>query len=77
MLSEMAHWLMIAGAVLVLQDDGRFLILLVTAMGVFASIAGIVSELGVSFGKSSVCGFKLSPVFESALSMLWALPAQG
>jgi uncharacterized membrane protein len=32
----------------VLQDDGRFLILLVTALGAFASIAAIVSELGSS-----------------------------
>jgi len=32
----------------VLQDDGRFLILLVTAIGAFASIAAIVSELGAS-----------------------------
>jgi uncharacterized membrane protein len=31
-----------------LQDDGRFLILLVTALGAFASIAAIVSELGTS-----------------------------
>jgi uncharacterized membrane protein len=31
----------------VLQDDGRFLILMVTALGAFASIAAIVSELGV------------------------------
>ncbi|WP_022722792.1 DUF1345 domain-containing protein [Rhodopseudomonas sp. B29] len=31
----------------VLQDDGRFLILMVTAVGAFASIAAIVSELGV------------------------------
>jgi uncharacterized membrane protein len=30
-----------------LQDDGRFLILMVTALGAFASIAAIVSELGV------------------------------
>lgn len=30
----------------VLQDDGRFLILLVTAFGAFASIAAIVLELG-------------------------------
>lgn len=30
----------------VMQDDGRFLILLVTALGAFASIAAIVSELG-------------------------------
>jgi uncharacterized membrane protein len=31
-----------------LQDDGRFLILLVTAFGAFASIAAIVFELGAS-----------------------------
>jgi uncharacterized membrane protein len=31
-----------------LQDDGRFLILLVTAVGAFASIAAIVFELGGS-----------------------------
>jgi uncharacterized membrane protein len=30
----------------ILQDDGRFLILLVTALGAFASIAAIVFELG-------------------------------
>lgn len=34
----------------VLQDDGRFVILLVTALGAFASIAAIVSELGVHRG---------------------------
>jgi uncharacterized membrane protein len=32
----------------VLQDDGRFLILLVTAFGAFASLAAILFELGVS-----------------------------
>ncbi|MDO9298027.1 DUF1345 domain-containing protein [Bradyrhizobium sp.] len=32
----------------ILQDDGRFLILLVTALGAFASIAAIVMELGAS-----------------------------
>jgi uncharacterized membrane protein len=32
----------------VLQDDGRFVILLVTALGAFASIAAIVFELGAS-----------------------------
>ena len=32
----------------VMQDDGRFLILLVTAFGAFASIAAIVFELGAS-----------------------------
>jgi uncharacterized membrane protein len=32
----------------ILQDDGRFLILLVTALGAFASMAAIVLELGAS-----------------------------
>ena len=32
----------------ILQDDGRFLILMVTALGAFASIAAIVAELGAS-----------------------------
>jgi uncharacterized membrane protein len=32
----------------VLQDDGRFLIVLVTALGAFASVAAIVFELGAS-----------------------------
>src|ERR1700676_1981769 len=32
----------------VLQDDGRFLILLVTARGAFASLGAIVFELGAS-----------------------------
>jgi uncharacterized membrane protein len=32
----------------ILQDDGRFLILIVTALGAFASIAAIVFELGAS-----------------------------
>ena len=31
-----------------LQDDGRFVILIVTAVGAFASLAAIVSELGAS-----------------------------
>ena len=42
--SEMSHIRRNA----VLQDDGRFLILLVTAVGAFASIAAIVSELGAA-----------------------------
>ncbi len=33
-----------------MQDDGRFIILLVTAAGAFASIAAIVSELGAHRG---------------------------
>ena len=31
-----------------LQDDGRFLILMVTALGAFASLAAIIFELGIS-----------------------------
>jgi uncharacterized membrane protein len=32
----------------IMQDDGRFVILLVTALGAFASVAAIVSELGAA-----------------------------
>jgi uncharacterized membrane protein len=42
--SEMSHIRRNAA----LQDDGRFLILLVTAVGAFASIAAIVFELGAA-----------------------------
>ena len=35
----------------VLQDDGRFLLLLLTALGAFASLAAIVLELGASKGR--------------------------
>jgi uncharacterized membrane protein len=34
----------------VLQDDGRFLLLILTALGAFASLAAIVLELGASKG---------------------------
>jgi uncharacterized membrane protein len=34
----------------VMQDDGRFLLLLLTALGAFASLAAIVFELGASKG---------------------------
>jgi uncharacterized membrane protein len=37
----------------VLQDDGRFLMLLVTALGAFASIAAIVFELGADHRSTS------------------------
>ena len=37
-----------------MQDDGRFVILLVTAIGAFASIAAIVSELGVHRGATAL-----------------------
>lgn len=36
------------------QDDGRFVILLVTAIGAFASIAAIVSELGAHRGAAEL-----------------------
>ena len=37
-----------------MQDDGRFVILLVTAIGAFASIAAIVAELGVHRGPTEL-----------------------
>jgi uncharacterized membrane protein len=44
----------------VLQDDGRFLMLLMTQLGALASIAAIVFELGVS--KKSVPGLTLAVI---------------
>ena len=38
------------GRAAAMQDDGRFVILMVTAIGAFASIAAIVSELGTHHG---------------------------
>jgi len=37
-----------------MQDDGRFVILLVTALGAFASIAAIVAELGTHRGTAEL-----------------------
>jgi uncharacterized membrane protein len=51
----------------VLQDDGRFLILLVTALGAFASIAAIVFELGAS--QHSVPALTLATV---TIALSWA-----
>ncbi len=51
----------------VLQDDGRFLILLVTALGAFASIAAIVFELGAS--NRSAPGLTLATV---TIALSWA-----
>src|SRR4051812_8573422 len=51
----------------VLQDDGRFLILLVTALGAFASIAAIVFELGAS--NRSGPGLALATV---TIALSWA-----
>ena len=44
----------------VLQDDGRFVMLVVTALGAFASLAAIVFELGAS--KGSPAGLTLATV---------------
>jgi uncharacterized membrane protein len=49
------------------QDDGRFLILLVTALGAFASIAAIVFELGAS--QHSVPALSLATV---TIALSWA-----
>jgi uncharacterized membrane protein len=51
----------------VLQDDGRFLILLVTAFGAFASIAAIVFELGAT--KHSAPELTLATV---TIALSWA-----
>jgi uncharacterized membrane protein len=51
----------------VLQDDGRFVILLVTALGAFASIAAIVFELGEAH--RSVPELTLSTV---TIALSWA-----
>jgi len=50
----------------VLQDDGRFLILLVTALGAFASIAAIVFELGG--GAHDAAALSLAPMIITAAS---------
>lgn len=52
----------------VLQDDGRFLILLLTAFGALASLAAIVFELGAS--KNSPAGLALAVV---TITLSWAL----
>jgi uncharacterized membrane protein len=51
----------------VLQDDGRFLILLVTALGAFASLAAIIFELGASH--RSVQGLLLAT---GTIALSWA-----
>jgi uncharacterized membrane protein len=45
-----------------LQDEGRFLILLVTAIGAFASLAAIVFELGASKGNVAGLGFATATI---------------
>ena len=51
----------------VLQDDGRFLILLLTALGAFASLAAIIFELGASH--HGVGGLILATV---TIALSWA-----
>ena len=46
----------------VLQDDGRFLILLVTALGAFASIGAIVFELGAGHRSAAELGFATATI---------------
>jgi uncharacterized membrane protein len=50
-----------------MQDDGRFLILMVTALGAFASLAGIFSELGASHRGA----FELTLV-TTTIALTWA-----
>ena len=52
----------------VLQDDGRFLMLLLTALGAFASLAAIVFELGAS--KGNPAGLTLAMV---TIVLSWAM----
>ncbi|MFB9266768.1 DUF1345 domain-containing protein [Bradyrhizobium erythrophlei] len=52
----------------ILQDDGRFLILLLTAFGALASLAAIVFELGAS--KGSPAGLALAVV---TITLSWAV----
>jgi uncharacterized membrane protein len=49
-----------------MQDDGRFVILLVTAIGAFASIAAIVAELGVHRGAAELS------IAISTIALSWA-----
>lgn len=51
----------------IMQDDGRFVILLVTALGAFASVAAIVLELGTSH--HDVAGLVLATV---TVTLSWA-----
>src|SRR6476619_5220935 len=46
----------------VLQDDGRFVMLLLTALGAFASLAAIVFELGASKGNPAGLILAIAPI---------------
>jgi uncharacterized membrane protein len=52
----------------VMQDDGRFLLLLLTALGAFASLAAIVFELGAS--KGNPAGLALAIV---TIALSWGM----
>jgi uncharacterized membrane protein len=52
----------------VMQDDGRFLLLLLTALGAFASLAAIVFELGAS--KGNPAGLALAIV---TIALSWSI----
>jgi uncharacterized membrane protein len=52
----------------VMQDDGRFLLLLLTALGAFASLAAIVFELGAA--KGNPAGLTLAIV---TIALSWAI----
>lgn len=56
-----------------LQDDGRFLILLVTALGAFASMAAIVSELGAKDRNSLALAMTTLALTWAAVHMTFAL----
>jgi uncharacterized membrane protein len=51
----------------IMQDDGRFLILMVTALGAFASLAGIISELSAAHRGA----FELTLV-TTTIALTWA-----
>jgi uncharacterized membrane protein len=51
----------------ILQDDGRFVILMVTALGAFASLAAIIFELGAS--QRSASGLVLAT---TTIALSWA-----
>ena len=50
-----------------MQDDGRFLILIVTALGAFASIAAIVFELGAGHGGAGLA------LAAATITLSWAV----
>jgi uncharacterized membrane protein len=51
----------------IMQDDGRFLILIVTALGAFASIAAILFELGAGHGGAGLA------LAAATISLSWAV----